>query len=65
LAKIWPTCQSNSPQARIADSSSIEAGQLFTRAHDETLSIGAMRVSNEHRSPVVFDCRMTDDPAMM
>jgi hypothetical protein len=26
--------------------------QLFTRAHNETLSIAAMRVSNPDRSPV-------------
>jgi len=36
--------------ARIAASSSHKRSQLFIRAHNETLSVAAMRVSNPDRS---------------
>jgi hypothetical protein len=39
-------------QPQIADSSSRKAVNFFIRVHNETLSVVAMRVSNEDRSPV-------------
>jgi hypothetical protein len=33
--------------------------QLFIRSHNETLS------ASQDRARIVFDCRITDDPAMM
>jgi hypothetical protein len=45
-------CQDNSPQFRVAASSSKKSGQLFIRSHNETLSIAAMRVCDPDRSPL-------------
>ena len=39
LAGISPTCQTNSPQARIADSSSTNAVSFSSERHNETLSV--------------------------
>jgi hypothetical protein len=44
--------QANSSQAQIADSSSTNAVKLFIRTHNETLSVIAVGVCNEDRSPV-------------
>jgi hypothetical protein len=37
--------------ARVAASSSTKAGNFFIDTHNETLSVGAMRISNEDSSP--------------
>jgi N-acetylneuraminic acid mutarotase len=42
-----PACRDNSPQVRIADSSSRNAIQLFLRVHNETLSVAVMCLGNE------------------
>jgi hypothetical protein len=59
LEKIWLACQTNSPQRRIADSSSTKAANLSIRVHNKTLSIVAMRVSNPDCSPVAIQGRKT------
>jgi len=61
FGKTSPTCQTNSPQARIVDSSSIKRSQLFIGLHNETLSVVAMRPNSTGlaqicgRSIVSFD----------
>jgi hypothetical protein len=47
-----PACQANSPQPRIADSSSAKAVNFFIRSHNKTLSVAAVRIRNEDRSPL-------------
>jgi len=39
VEEISPARQDNLPQARVTDSSSRNAGQLFIRTHNETLSV--------------------------
>jgi hypothetical protein len=58
LGKISPVCQHNSPQAQIAANRRFEfhkRSQLFICVHDETPSVGAMRVNNPDRLPVGID----------
>jgi hypothetical protein len=47
LEKICPVCQDNSPRARIADWSSRNAVNNSSACHNETLSVVAMRVSDD------------------
>ena len=51
LERILPICQANSatPNRRFEFD---ERSQLFIGAHNETLSVAAMRVRNPDRSPV-------------
>jgi hypothetical protein len=51
VEKFLGVCQTNSPQARIADSSS-KGRQPFIRTHKEALSVVAMCVGNPNRPPV-------------
>jgi len=51
VAKTPPSCQTNSPQARITASSSATAVNFSIRVRNETLSVVAMRVCNPDRSP--------------
>jgi len=58
-----PACHLNSPNARIADSSSINPVSFFIRAHNETLPVIAVRVRNEDYSPVRIDsCHTAPTP---
>jgi hypothetical protein len=50
LEKISPARQAQSPQARVADSSSQKRRQLFIRVHNETVPV-AVCVSNPDRFP--------------
>jgi len=52
VEELAPACQSNSPQARIGDSSSRNTVSFSSRTHNQTLSVAAMRVRNPDRSPV-------------
>jgi len=52
LRKSLPACQANLPQPPNRRFEFHKRHQLFIRAHNETLSIAAMRVSNEDCSPV-------------
>jgi hypothetical protein len=45
LAKTTPTCQTNSPQAQITDSSSKNAVNFSSGTRNETLSVFAMAAS--------------------
>jgi hypothetical protein len=47
LEKILPACQYKKSRLQIADPSSTKRSQLFIRAHNETLSVAATRVSND------------------
>jgi hypothetical protein len=51
FGKTLPTCQTNSPQVQIANSS-IDAVSVLSARPNETLSVLAMCVSNPDRSPV-------------
>jgi hypothetical protein len=45
--KTSSVCQGNLPQVRIVASSSRKCRQLFLYAHNETLSIAAMRIGGK------------------
>jgi hypothetical protein len=45
--KTPSVCQGNLPQVRIVASSSRKCRQLFFYAHNETLSIAAMRIGDK------------------
>jgi len=51
-----PICQTNSRQARIAASSSIEAVSFFIRTHNKALSVVAMCVGNPPVGISFTDC---------
>jgi hypothetical protein len=52
LQRILPACQDNSPQIANPGFEFHKRSQLFIGAHDEALSVIAMRVSSPNRSPV-------------
>ena len=56
VEKITPPCQANSPQGRTRRFQFQKRRHLFIRVHNETLSVVAVRVSNEERWPVGIHC---------
>jgi hypothetical protein len=64
LAKIWPARQTNSPEVADRRLELHKRSQLFIGSHNETLSIVALRVSNEDRSPArINGCNAAPTPA--
>jgi hypothetical protein len=62
--KISPASQGNSSHARVADSSSRNAVNFLISAHNETLSVVTMDVSNEDRSAVtIHGCDAASTPS--
>jgi hypothetical protein len=55
LEEISSGCQDNSPQTPNRRFQFHKSSQLFIRTHNETLSVVAVRVGNEDRSPVRID----------
>jgi len=51
VEKIPPACQANSPPGANHRFEFKKSRQLFIRTHNKALSVAAMRVSNEDRSP--------------
>jgi len=60
LAKISAACQHDSPQRASGGFEFEKRSQLFTRTHNVTLSLAAMRVSNPDCSPFVLESELAN-----